>query len=259
MGRSQSRKARFARVPGRPLHSRRARPIETDLAIIGGGPAGIALALALANTPIRMLMLESGGSDFDAARKRSMPAAKPAFPISSSTLAAALSRRQQQSLGRLWCRPLDAIDFEQRNWLPHSGWPFGREALEPYFARAQSLVRGRPLHLRRSAKWTRAGRADPARRRRRLHDLFPVQQAARQHPAHAFRRTLRRRSEAHAESERDAACQRHRIAAAPNAASLDHLDVATLQGADFTVRPKYTVLAVGGIETRGCCLRPTTS
>ncbi|HWU26906.1 MAG TPA: FAD-dependent monooxygenase, partial [Rhizomicrobium sp.] len=39
--------------------------LETDLAIIGGGPTGIALALALANTPIRVLLLESGGMERD--------------------------------------------------------------------------------------------------------------------------------------------------------------------------------------------------
>jgi len=41
--------------------------IETDLAIIGGGPAGISLALALAHTPIRMTILESGGEEFEGA------------------------------------------------------------------------------------------------------------------------------------------------------------------------------------------------
>ena len=41
--------------------------LRPDLAIIGGGPAGISLALALANTPIRILLLESGGMEFDSA------------------------------------------------------------------------------------------------------------------------------------------------------------------------------------------------
>ena len=35
---------------------------------------------------------------------------------------------------------------------------------------------------------------------------------------------------------------------APNASSLDHLDVATLSGRHFTVKPKYAVVALGGIE-----------
>ena len=37
-----------------------------DLAIIGGGPAGISLALALADNGHSILLLESGGMTFDA-------------------------------------------------------------------------------------------------------------------------------------------------------------------------------------------------
>ena len=43
-----------------------------------------------------------------------------------------------------WCRPLDEIDFESRDWVPHSGWPFARKEIEPYFARAQELVEAGP-------------------------------------------------------------------------------------------------------------------
>ena len=34
------------------------------------------------------------------------------------------------------CRTLDPVDFEERPWLPHSGWPFGRNELDPYYDRA---------------------------------------------------------------------------------------------------------------------------
>ncbi|MEI9930827.1 MAG: FAD-dependent oxidoreductase [Rhizomicrobium sp.] len=40
--------------------------IDTDIAIIGGGPAGMSLALALASAPVRVVLLESGGMNFDA-------------------------------------------------------------------------------------------------------------------------------------------------------------------------------------------------
>jgi choline dehydrogenase-like flavoprotein len=39
-----------------------------------------------------------------------------------------------------WCRPLDAIDFEKRDWIPHSGWPYSREVLEPYYQRASEIT-----------------------------------------------------------------------------------------------------------------------
>ena len=36
-----------------------------DIAIIGGGPAGISLALALAGSKLTVALLESGGVNFD--------------------------------------------------------------------------------------------------------------------------------------------------------------------------------------------------
>ena len=32
--------------------------------------------------------------------------------------------------------PLDALDFEVRDWVPGSGWPVSRAELDPYYARA---------------------------------------------------------------------------------------------------------------------------
>lgn len=33
------------------------------------------------------------------------------------------------------CAPFDDIDYEQRDWVPHSGWPFGPKVLAPYLDR----------------------------------------------------------------------------------------------------------------------------
>src|SRR5271163_690704 len=118
--------------------------IETDLAIIGGGPSGIALALALADTPIRMLMLESGGRDYDAQTQSLYAGAETGVPY------IALDAGRLRFLGGSsnhwggYCRPLDEIDFEPRAWLPYSGWPFARKEIEPYFQKAQSLCEAGP-------------------------------------------------------------------------------------------------------------------
>jgi choline dehydrogenase-like flavoprotein len=37
------------------------------------------------------------------------------------------------------CRPLDALDFERRDWVPDSGWPFGFPHLLPFYEKAQAL------------------------------------------------------------------------------------------------------------------------
>jgi choline dehydrogenase-like flavoprotein len=41
-------------------------------------------------------------------------------------------------------RPLDAIDFEERDWVPYSGWPFGKTLLDPFYERAQAICRIAP-------------------------------------------------------------------------------------------------------------------
>jgi choline dehydrogenase-like flavoprotein len=114
--------------------------LEPDLAIVGGGPAGITLALALAHTPIRVMLFESGGMDFDPATQ-ALYAGREAgvkyLPLDASRMRY-LGGSTNHWGG--WCRPLDPIDFETRDWLPHSGWPFGIETLKPFFARAQALV-----------------------------------------------------------------------------------------------------------------------
>jgi hypothetical protein len=28
--------------------------------------------------------------------------------------------------------PLDEIDFERRDWVPESGWPFSRREIQPF-------------------------------------------------------------------------------------------------------------------------------
>ena len=115
-----------------------------DLAIIGGGPAGISLALALADTKLNILLLESGGMNFDPQNQKMYAGAQSGQPY------IALDAGRLRFLGGGtnhwggWCRPMDEIDFEARSWIPHSGWPFSRKTLEPYYPRAQALVEAGP-------------------------------------------------------------------------------------------------------------------
>src|SRR5262249_57109114 len=96
-----------------------------DLAIVGGGPAGISLALALADSGHDILLLESGGQNFDSEVQSLYKGAE------SGVSYVALDGGRLRWFGGSsnhwggWCRPLDAIDFQVRDWVPHSGWPFG--------------------------------------------------------------------------------------------------------------------------------------
>ena len=61
--------------------------------------------------------------------------------------------------GPYWhSRPLDALDFEAREAIPHSGWPFGRDHLTPYYERAEGYFGLRPFDYAATTRETDASR-----------------------------------------------------------------------------------------------------
>lgn len=224
-----------------------------DLAIIGGGPAGIALAMALADTRLKILLLESGGMNFDPAVQKMYAGQQTGYEPLDGDRLRYLGGGTNHWGG--WCRPMDESDFEARDWVPSSGWPFGRAALEPYFPRAQSLVEagvwaydqggnalaashGPMLQLGKGGIYTTWFQFSKMRG-----DVLPTQFG------HRYEQNLR--AQANLTVWLNANVTGIRLA--PNAASVDHLDVGTLDpsggaGKQFTIRPRYTVLACGGIE-----------
>ncbi len=224
--------------------------LDTDLAIIGGGPAGISLALALANAPFKVLLLESGGMEFEGATQSLYSG------VESGVRYLPLEACRLRYLGGSsnhwggWCRPLDAIDFETRAWLPHSGWPFAKTALEPYFPRAQSLVEAGPFIYDQPQKWSAALGAPIALGEGGVFTTYFQFSKTRDNilPTH-----FGERYSADLKRVPNLTVILHSnvtgLRLASDAHSVDHLDVATLSGNRFKVRPKYAVAAVGGIET----------
>ena len=114
--------------------------IEGDLCIIGAGAAGISLALEWQNTPYRVILLEGGGFEVEAAMQelyRGNTTGQRYYPLQSSRL-----HYFGGTTGHWagFCSTFDPIDFRRRDWVPNSGWPIGREALDPYYARAHPLL-----------------------------------------------------------------------------------------------------------------------
>lgn len=114
--------------------------IEGDLCIIGAGAAGISLALQWIDTPYRVLLVEGGGFDYDFAMQdlyRGEIVGLPYFPLEAARLHF-FGGTTGHWAG--FCSTFDPLDFEARDWVPHSGWPIGWADLEPYYARAHPLL-----------------------------------------------------------------------------------------------------------------------
>ncbi|MEI9994145.1 MAG: FAD-dependent oxidoreductase [Rhizomicrobium sp.] len=223
--------------------------LEPDLAIVGGGPAGITLAIALAHTPLRVMLFESGGLAFDPATQALYGGGTEG--VRYLTLDGSRLRYLGGSTNHWggWCRPLDPIDFEKRDWLPHSGWPFGIGALEPHFKRAQALVE--------AGAWTYDA-ASPA-----MNALAPMLNLGDGGVYTSWFQFSKTRDsvlpthfgERYAEDLKRIANLKVFLHAnvtalnlAANAGALETLDVATLGGHRFKVRPRMAVLAMGGVE-----------
>ena len=124
--------------------------IDGDICIIGAGAAGLTIAREFLAANHQVILIESGGLEID-----------------GDTQALYDGEDEEAGLGNVrtryfggstncWhgrCAPLDRIDFAARDWVPHSGWPFNRDALVPFYERAADLLRIGPFTRFSSDRW----------------------------------------------------------------------------------------------------------
>ncbi len=220
--------------------------LAVDVCVVGAGAAGISLALSLSGTGLSVALLEAGKQTQDAAAQ-----ALYEGEVADEQLHSPAHRYRLRGLGgstSLWggrCMPYDPIDFEERPWVPHSGWPITYEDLVPYYVAANTLAEaGRYAYDAREAfpllPPMIAGFTSEIVRTTGL-ERFSC-------PTHFGKRYARRLKLApDVRVLRGAICTAIRLEA--DASSVRLLDIATLEGNRFTVRARATVLATGGLET----------
>jgi choline dehydrogenase-like flavoprotein len=117
--------------------------LHSDVCIIGGGPAAISAALELRKCSAKVLLLVGGGSIHESASDQDLNRGVIARPGSHEGLEEN-RRRVFGGASSAWggrCIPFDPVDFKDRPWVPHSGWPFSYESLEGFYRRALALCR----------------------------------------------------------------------------------------------------------------------
>lgn len=114
--------------------------IEGDICIIGAGAAGISIALEWMDTPYKVILLEGGGFDYDQKVQQLYEAkttGQKYFPLMPSRL-----HYFGGTTGHWggFCATFDEIDFKKREWVAHSGWPFEKKELDPFYQRAYKVL-----------------------------------------------------------------------------------------------------------------------
>lgn len=113
--------------------------VRADVCVAGVGAAGIALANELRGRSLKVALITSGGFEFERGPQElyaGESVGRPTFSPYRSRI------RMYGGSTTVWagqCRPLQHLDFERREWVRHSGWPFSRDDLEPYYRRAQTV------------------------------------------------------------------------------------------------------------------------
>ena len=115
--------------------------------IIGGGVAGLTIARELEKAGVDTCVLESGGFDADDATRDLCRGEASGIDYQFADGCRSRFLGGSSNCWGGWSRPLDRWDFERRDWIPHSGWPFSLDELTPYYDRAHKVLKLGPVNF----------------------------------------------------------------------------------------------------------------
>lgn len=227
--------------------------LEADVCIIGGGAAGIGIAREFVGSNINVILLESGGLEFDPqiqALYSGENTGLPSFDVHVNRL------RYFGGTTNHWAghsRPLDPIDFEKKQWVPHSGWPISRDDLEDYYRRAQPVLELGDYDYENLSKLTEStGHDELALDHRRLKTAVYGQS-----PPTRFGSKYRDELDQAANIAVYLYANVLELIAGDSISHVEHLNVASFNGPRFQVKARHIILATGGLENARLLLLST--
>ncbi len=112
--------------------------------VVGAGPAGLALAFALADAGTPVVLLESGGDSRERDAGQGVAHLNEAVQTGLPLDGVANGRaRMLGGTAALWhgqCMRLHDIDMQPRPWVAHSGWPIPLAALDAHYPAAERFL-----------------------------------------------------------------------------------------------------------------------
>lgn len=228
--------------------------IDADVAVVGGGAAGITIALELDEMGISTALLESGGFNRD-------PQTDELNIGESDGLGYAfLEDSRSRFLGgstNCWgggCRPFEPEDFEARAWVRASGWPITYDDLAPYYRRASVTLRLGPVDYDAAGWERRIG--NPQARLLQFQSNRVSNEIRQFSPPARFGELYRSTLEMSTRLRCFLRANLVGIETDASATLVEGLRVATLTGREFHVVPRIAILAMGGIENARMLLLP---
>ena len=223
-----------------------ATDVVTECCVVGAGPAGISLALRLAERGVQVLLLESGGLRPEAQTQRLYEGS-----VEDEHLHSPLDTYRVRAFGgssSVWggrCMPMDPIDFEQRDYVANSGWPIDEKTLAPFYRRAIELCEAEPFEFTAEEAFHRPTRPMIEGFQGRNFTTNTLERFSRptdfgRQYAERLRESTRVRVVLYANVTD--------LKLTPDGRSLQTVVARTLRGRTLSVRASQFVLATGGLE-----------
>ena len=217
--------------------------LEAEVCIVGAGAAGVALARDLMKAGRDVCLLEAGGMDYDEQTQsltKGNIIGMEYYELDHSRL------RFFGGTTNIWggrSIPLDPIDFEKRDWVPHSGWPITLDDLQPFYRIAHDSFELGDYDYE-TGNWAKLNLSsidfDPEKISHRFWRFDELKERFNNQRSDDLVKAENVRIVLHANMVG--------LQATENASSVTHLDAKSLQGRKLQVKARHFVLACGGIE-----------
>ena len=122
----------------KPMEWRQINKVYAPFIIVGGGAAGITLALELEKQGLESIIIEAGGENYsDESQDIYKGTMSGGYELPNGLTG--LRQRYFGGSTNCWaggCTEFNEEDFLVRPWIKDSGWPFKKAELNPYYERA---------------------------------------------------------------------------------------------------------------------------
>ena len=249
--------------------------LQTDVCIIGAGPAGLAIAAELAGGPHQVMLVESGAFPAETAGMRDetsaafghggdawnfdqyqllnlddqLPTGDVSYPSAIQThirrfggTSNSWGIRYTDTETGVRYTTLDPIDFEKRDWVPHSGWPFTKAQLDSYYVRAHAFAGGGPCNYA-PENWSTPG-CNP----------YPLENTGMETrifhfgPSRTFLAAAKERLTVAPNITLITEATVTELLTGPACTAVTDICIKTFAGTEFHIRPKIVIIASGTIE-----------